>query len=365
MLNLCRNETSYSGWYLERKANVREADMKGAFYQGGKRFSVGESKPRAPGPGQVRLKIAYAGVCGTDYHIYLGHMDQRIKVPQVIGHEMSGEVAEIGEGVEGFKVGDKVVVRPLEPCHECPACQLGHYNTCHNINVFGVDSPGCFQASWTVPANTLHRLPDDIDMKQAALIEPLSVASHDIRIGRVTDGDNVVVFGAGPIGMLVALLAKTKGAHVIVSEVNKFRVNLARELGLDAVNPLEIDLPEYVAKQTNNAAADILFEVTGSEAGAEMMTRLVRTRGLIVIVGIFAEPVKVDLRQFFRRELRLSGARLYEPEDFEAAIPSVVAKTLPLDRLISDVRPLEQVQTTFEEIEKGANFMKVLLKCGD
>ena len=337
--------------------------MKGAFYEGNKRFSVGESKPQAPRAGQVKLKVAYCGICGTDYHIYLGHMDKRVKTPQVIGHEMAGEVAELGEGVTGFKVGDKVVVRPLEPCLKCPACQQKYYHICHNLNFMGIDSPGAFQSTWTVPAHTLHHVPDTIDMRHAAMIEPVAVAVHAVRLGQVTDKDYVVVQGAGTIGTLVALLLKIKKACVLVSEINKFRVNLARELGMEVVNPLEIDLPKYVEEQTGTAAADVVFEVTGHATGAEMMTKLVRTRGCIVIVGVHAEPVKVDLRQIFLREIRMLGIRVYEPEDFEAAISLVASKALPLDQLVSDIRPLEQVQATFEEIERGSNFMKVLLNC--
>jgi len=111
-------------------------------------------------------------------------MDHRIRIPQVIGHEMSGTVAEIGRGVTEFKIGDKVVVRPVVSCGRCPACKAGHYNVCYHINVLGVDTPGCFQGSWTVPAATLHRLPDDIDLKLAAVIEPAAVAAHAIRVGR-------------------------------------------------------------------------------------------------------------------------------------------------------------------------------------
>lgn len=339
--------------------------MKGAFYEGSKRFNVSESELQTLGLDQVRLRVAYAGVCGTDYHIYLGHMDQRIKIPQVIGHEMSGEVIEIGESVKGFKVGEKVVVRPLDPCRNCPACRLGHYNICLNLNFLGIDTPGAFQGVWTVPAHTLHHLPHTIDMRQAAMIEPVAVAAHDVRRGEVTDKDYVVVQGAGPIGMLVALLAKLKGAQVLLSEINRFRINLARELGMEVVNPMEADLPRYVEDQTGTAGADVVFEVTGSADAAEVMTKLVSTRGRIVIVGIFAEPVKVDLRQILWREMRVLGARNYESEDFEAAISLVASKSLPLDRLISEVRPLQQLQATFEEIERGANFIKVLLKCSD
>ena len=339
--------------------------MKGAFYEGNKRFSVNQVKPQPPGPGEVRLEVTYCGICGSDYHIYLGHMDKRVKTPQVIGHEMSGTVAEVGEGVKEFKAGNKVVVRPLAPCLKCPACQQEYYHICHNLNIMGIDTPGTFQSTWTVPTYTLHHLPDDIEMKQAAMIEPVAVASHDVRLSQVTNKDYVVVLGAGPIGMLIALLVKARGARVLVSEINKFRINLARELEMDVVNPLEIDLPRYVEEQTGTAGADVVFEVTGQAAGAEMMTKLARTRGRIVVVGVFAEPVKVDLLRILLRELRILGVRTYEPEDFETAISLVAAKELPINRLISEIRSLEQVQTTFEEIEKGANFLKVLLKCRD
>lgn len=339
--------------------------MKGAFYQGNKSFRVGDSPPRPPGTGEVRLNIAYGGICGTDVHIYLGHMDHRTRIPQVIGHEMSGTVAEVGKGVKDFRVGDKVVVRPWAACGRCPACKAGHYNVCHQVNVFGVDTPGCFQGSWTVPAETLHRLPNDIDLKLAALVEPAAVAAHAVRIGQIVKREHVVVIGAGPIGILVALESRLKGANVLISEINPFRIALAREFGLEVANPKETDLPAYVSDRTGTAGADVVFEVTGLAPGAEMMTRLARTRGRIVIVGIFAKPAPVDLGRVFLRELRVGGIRLHEPEDFETAIPLVASRAVPFEKLISDVRPLERIQDTFEEIERGANFTKVLLKCSD
>jgi len=339
--------------------------MKAAYYEGNKTFSVGESQPKAPGPGEVKLKVAYAGICGTDNHIYLGHMDKRLKLPQVIGHEMSGEIVELGEGVEGFGVGDKVVVRPLDPCRNCPACELGHYNICPHINFIGIDSPGAFQGWWTIPAHTLHHLPEAVDMRHAAMIEPIAVACHDVRYGEVTDKDYVVVQGAGPIGILNALVARARGARVLVLEINGFRIQLARELGFEAMNPLEANVPGYVEEQTRTAGADVVFEVTGSAAGAELMSQLVRTQGRIVVVAIFADPVPVNLRQILWREMRVRGARNYASEDFDTAIQMVASKALPLDRLISDVRTLDRTQGAFEEIERGANFMKVLLKCSD
>jgi len=340
--------------------------MKAAYYEGNKRFSVGESKIVPPGPGEVRMKVAYAGVCGTDLHIYLGHMDQRVKMPQVVGHEASCEIVDVGEGVTDFKVGDHVVLRPTDACGKCPTCERGDINVCPSINFIGITSPGAFQGSWTVPAHLLHKLPASINMVHAALIEPLAVACHDVRFGEVTDKDYCVVIGAGPIGVLEALVCREKGARVVMSEVNPARVKLVAEMGFEVVNPAETDLVKYVMDATGGDGADVVFEVTGSQAGAEMMTKLPRTHGRIVVVAIFSEPKMVDLRTILWREYTVVGARNYVKQDYEEAIRLVASGNLPLDKIVSDVRPIDRVQETFEEIASGsANFMKVLFSCSD
>lgn len=335
--------------------------MKAAYYAGNKTIELGESIPQTPGPDQVRIHVAYCGVCGTDLHIFQGHMDKRVSIPQVVGHEISGEIAEIGQHVTGWQVGDRVVVRPLDPCGTCPACQAGHAHICYHLKFLGIDTPGAFQGSWTVPAHTLHRLPDRIPLDIAALIEPLSVACHDVRRGEVRAGQHVAVIGGGPIGLLVALVARHAGARVLVSEINPFRVKLAQELGLEAVNPLETDLLSLVEERTNGAGVDVAFEVSGSAGGAAAMSQLVRTRGRIVVVAIFSKAPKVDLFRFFWRELELRGARVYEPEDFEQAIQLAADGALPLERLISAKSPLSDLQSAFEQIESSPNLMKVLI----
>ena len=335
--------------------------MKAAYYEGNQRIRVGECVPSAPGPREVRLHVAYCGVCGTDLHIFSGHMDPRIRMPQVIGHEMSGTIEEIGPEVEGWSVGDRVVVRPLEPCGHCPACLKGHSHICQNLNFIGIDSPGAFQSAWTVPAHTLHRLPDGLSLEQAALVEPLAVACHDVRMGEVTPGEQVVVIGGGPIGTVVSLVAREVGARVLVSEVNPFRVEFARDLGLDVVNPQETDLVKRVEERTDGAGADAVFEVSGTQAGASVMTDLVRTRGRIIVVAIFAEAPRLDLFRFFWRELRLCGVRVYEPRDFDRAIELAAGGRLPLDRLITATRSLHELQGVFAEMKAGAEIMKVLI----
>jgi len=335
--------------------------MKAAYYQGKRTVSLGESILHKPGEDEVRIHVAYCGVCGTDLHIFKGGMDKRVSIPQVIGHEMSGEIAEVGGKVRGWSVGDRVTVRPLHPCGTCPACRAGHAHICYNLKFLGIDTPGAFQGSWTVPAHTLHRLPPDLPFDRAALIEPVAVACHDVRLGEVKSGEEVVVIGGGPIGLLIGLVAASLKARVLVSEVNPFRLKLARDLGLEAVNPEDSDLADWVGKRTGGAGADVVFEVSGSAAGAATMTQLVRTRGRIVVVAIFGEAPKVDLFRFFWRELRMRGARVYEPEDFDRAIALSAGGALPLDRLISARKPLKDLQAVFEQIESSTDLMKVLI----
>lgn len=335
--------------------------MKAAYYAGNRKINIGDSRLIPPGSEEVRLKVAYCGICGTDLHIFKGGMDKRVSIPQVIGHEMAGEIVEVGQKVKGWSVGDRVVVRPLAPCGKCLACKSGFSHICYHLKFIGIDTPGAFQGSWTVPAYTLHKIPSHLPLDEAALIEPLAVACHDIRRGEVKPGEEIVVIGGGPIGLLVSLVAALEGAKTLVAEINPFRLNLARELGLEAVNPQETDLAALVNERTDGAGVDVVFEVSGSAQGATIMTQLVRARGRIVIVAIFGEATKVDLFRFFWRELHLCGARVYEPEDFEKAISLAASRKLPLPKLISERRPLSQLGQALEEIEANAKLMKVLI----
>ena len=338
--------------------------MRAAFYEGHESIRIGDCAPAPPGKGQVQIQVSHCGICGTDLHVFHGKMDHRVTFPQVIGHEMSGTITAAGEGVTGWAPGDRVTVRPLDPCGDCPACRAGHSHVCQKLKFIGIDAPGAMQSLWTVPAHTLHRLPDNLSLLQGALIEPIAVACHDVRLGGVQSGEFVVVLGGGPIGVLVACVARNEGARVVVSEVNPFRLKLAASLGLETVNPRETDLVKMVNAETGGAGADVVFEVSGSAAGAEMMTRLPRVRGRVVVVAVFSDPPKVDLFQFFWRELKLAGVRVYEPEDFEKAIAIAAAGRLPMDRLITNTVPLDGLESAFRQLESGGAVMKILVNCG-
>jgi 2-desacetyl-2-hydroxyethyl bacteriochlorophyllide A dehydrogenase len=337
--------------------------MNAAFYKGKKAFELGNNQVNSPMPEEVKIKVEYCGICGTDLHIFHGEMDQRVDIPQVIGHEMSGTVIELGENVKGFNIGERVVVRPLDWCGECPACKAGHQHICMNLKFMGIDSPGAFQEEWIVKSRTLHKCPENMDFKLGALIEPLAVACHDVRMGEMKAGDYAVIIGGGPIGLLIAMVAQAAGAKVLISEINSYRLDLAAKLGFETINPQECDIIEFVNSQTDGAGADIVFEVTASQAGANVMTELPRTRGRIVVVGIFSKAPEVNLLKFFWREIKLCGARVYEKQDFDHAIKLAASGKLPLESIISGIYNLNEIQNAFESFENNNKAMKVLIKC--
>lgn len=338
------------------------SNLLAAEYRGPGRFAVVPGGMRAPGPGEARLTVAQVGICGTDRHAFHGRMDARIRPPAIIGHEMSGTVAEIGAGVDVVRPGDRVVVRPLVACGECPACRRGHRHICQRLRFLGLDAPGAFQSSWTVPAHTLHRLPAGLSSRQAALIEPLAVACHDLRLGQVVGGESVAVVGGGPIGLLVALAARQLRADCLLIEPQAGRRAFAASLGLKTCAPDQA--VHTVEESTGGAGADVVFECSGAASGVRLMTDLARVRGRIVVVGIASEPPPVDLFRCFWRELTIQGARVYEPEDFAAAVGLAAGGGLPLDRLISAELPLAEIQDAFARLDAEADLVKVLVTCG-
>ncbi|WPR73137.1 alcohol dehydrogenase catalytic domain-containing protein [Flavobacterium sp. NG2] len=336
--------------------------MKATIYEGNKTFTVIEKEVAQPAAGEVRIKVAYVGVCGTDVHIYHGMMDKRVNIPETIGHEMSGVIDAVGEGVSGYAIGDKVVVRPLDD-RKAKASDKGFNHICEELKFIGIDSPGAMQQYWNVPAFTLHKLKETTDLKLAALIEPLSVATHDVRRSGLVKGETAVVLGGGPIGLLVAMAAKEVGAQVIISEVNPNRIAKAKELGFDAVSPIEVDLVEYVKSKTDNRRADVVFEVAGVQPALDIMCEVAGIRGRILMVAIHGEKKPVDLFKFFWKELSLIGARVYEKEDYEKAIQLITANELPFEQMITDVQPLTNIQQVFENIDKNPEGLKVLMDC--
>ena len=341
-----------------------QGQIDAAIYRGNRRFTV-ERRPAAPpSAGEVAVRTAYCGICGTDVHVYNGHMDGRVGRSRVIGHEMSGTVESVGSGVTDIAAGERIVVRPLDHCGACPACDDGHLHICHRLKFLGLDTDGAMQEIWNVPAHTVHKIPAELSLKHAALIEPAAVACHDVRLAALRPRETAVVIGGGPIGILVALVAREAGARVLVSEVNPHRLAIAGKLGFETVNPAADDIVRQVMAKTRNRGADAVFEVSGTQPGVDDMTAVAATRGRIVLVAIHAVKPAIDLFQFFWRELKLSGARVYEPEDYERAIAIVADEDFGADTIITDIHPLSAVQTAFESLASNPAAMKSLIRIG-
>lgn len=338
--------------------------MIAAQYLGDSKFGIAESVAVAPKADEVRIDIGYVGICGTDMHIYHGAMDKRVAENETTGHEASGIVREIGADVTGFEIGDRVVVRPLDYCGDCPACDAGHSHICHNLKFMGIDSVGAFQSSWTVKSRTLHKLPENVDLRQGALIEPLAVACHDISMARVKAGEHVVVLGGGPIGQLVAAVAKAEGAEVLVSEINPDRRKFTEEAGMKVVDPLSQDLVAYVNEWTGTKGADVVFEVSGVQPAIDVMTEVAAVRGRICVVAIHSNAPKVDLFKFFWRELEMVGARVYEAADFEKAIELVSSGKVNIDKFITSEFDLQKIDEAFHTLATNPVGMKTVIKCG-
>ncbi|AZQ39861.1 Zn-dependent alcohol dehydrogenase [Streptomyces cyaneochromogenes] len=336
-----------------------------ARYMSARTLDTAPVEPSPPGPGEVELAPAYVGICGTDLHIFHGDMDARVQTPAVLGHEMSGRVVSVGPGVAGWRPGDAVTVMPLRWDDTCPACRAGHQHVCQHLDFIGIDSPGAMQQRWTVPASTLIRLPESLALDRAALVEPTAVAVHDVGRAKVAEGEKVVVVGGGPVGILIALVARAAGAEVRVVELSAHRRLLAEELGLTAWDPAADDVPELVGEWTGEAGADVAFEVSGAAGGVDTAVDVLGVRGRLCLVAIHPRPREVNLHRFFWRELTLIGARLYDRGDFEKAVALVADGTIPAERLISKVVPLAQAPAAFEALEGGGNVMKILVDCTD
>jgi (R,R)-butanediol dehydrogenase / meso-butanediol dehydrogenase / diacetyl reductase len=339
------------------------SDVHTAAYLGDQTVEAVEAEPVAPGSGEVQIAVAFTGLCGTDLHIIHGNMDARVKRPLVFGHEMSGSIHTLGAGVTGWSVGDAVTVMPLIWDGTCPACLAGNEHICQNLIFVGIDSPGSLQQFWNVPANLLVRLPDGLALDHAALAEPVAVAVHDVRRSELIPGDKVVVIGGGPIGVLIATVARHEGADVVLIEPEAGRRRQIEELGFVVLDPTTINQSEWVENWSDGAGADVVFEVSGAAVAVRGATALAKVRGTLVIVAIHPTPREIDLQRVFWRELRILGTRVYQRTDFERAVQLLHDGVIPADQLISRIVPIDQIQPAVSDLEAG-RALKVLVDLG-
>ena len=325
--------------------------MLAARYLGPGQLEAQEIALPVPQDGEALVQVEACGFCGSDISIVAG-THPRAKAPLTLGHEICGRIVEIRSAGSGLQVGNRVAVYPLIVCGECHACTHGNAHVCRQLRLFGFDVDGGMAEYVALPVTALVKLPDAMPPKIGALIEPLAVAVHGVARARLQGVTVAVVLGAGPIGLMTAMVAKARGVpHVVISDVLPPRLALAASLGLHVV-PAGEELHRVVMELSQHNGADLLFECTGAPAAARDMTVLVRSRGTIVALGVFKKPVEVDMQAVNFKEIEILGSRVYERRDFESAIE--LAMQLPLESIVTHAFSLQDVATAFEQFRSGA-----------
>lgn len=334
--------------------------------------------PPAPPAGWVKIKVAWCGICGSDMHEFLdGPVFIPVAAPHpltglqgdcILGHEFSGAIAEIGAGVSGFTVGERVTADACQHCGECYCCKHGMYNICEKLAFTGLMNNGAFADYVNVPAELVYKLPASVSMQAAAVIEPLAVGMHAVKKAGQLVGDTVVVLGAGPIGLCAIMCARAAGAsRVICVGTRAARKAKAAEVGADVViDPRETDAVAEVRKLTNGIGGDVCIECVGQKDTPKLALDLVRNGGRVVMTGVFPEASSLNFLEVVATEKTIIGALGYAGE-FADVIAMLSDGRLKAEPLISREIPLADiVRGGFEELERNkAQNVKILVHPGE
>ncbi|MDH4135379.1 MAG: alcohol dehydrogenase catalytic domain-containing protein [Anaerolineae bacterium] len=306
----------------------------------------------SPEPGRVRVAVRVCGICGTDVHAFQGH-HPFINAPVVPGHEFSGEIDALGQGVEGLAIGQKVTVEPSLVCGECEACRSGRYNICENLRVLGCQADGAMAEMISVPAEKIVRLPKDMSYEQGALIEPTAVAVHALRRADLSRVERLLVIGSGPMGLQTLQVAHAWGIPIIVAtDIVDGKLAKASELGATyAINVSQVTLADFFVEEFGKPnPMDLVMECVGTEAALSQAIESVKEGGQIVIVGVPPTDPKIRLSWVQDRELELLGTLMYTRSGFEEARDLIATGKVQTEPLITARYPLERVGEAMNEL---------------
>lgn len=348
--------------------------MKAARWYKAKDIRVEQIEEPKVTSGRVKIKVAWAGICGSDLHEYLAgpifvpvtepHPVSGEKAPVVMGHEFSGIVEEVGEGVNKVKVGDRVVVEPILACGKCPACLKGKYNLCDTLGFHGLAGGGGGFAEYTVvDERWVHKMPEGLSLEQGALVEPAAVALHSVRLSKLKAGDTAVVFGVGPIGLLVIEALKVAGASEIIAvELSNERGEKALELGASHwINPAEEDTVARIQELTNGGA-DVAYEVTGVPAVLEQAINSTNFEGETVIVSIWEKEAAIQPNNIVLKERNVKGIIAYR-DIFPAVMHLMTKGYFRAEDLVTKRITIDEVVTEgFETLVNEKNQIKILVE---
>lgn len=328
-------------------------------------MEIREAAVPKPAAGEVLIRVKACGICGSDLHIYNWDTQVAMKPPVITGHEFSGEIAELGPGVEGWKPGEAVTCEPtFSVCGECLHCRSGFYNLCHQRRVIGFWKDGAFAQFVTAPAARLHRLPAGISYEEGAMSEPLACCVHGVlELTRPEPGDLVVLSGPGAIGLLALQTAKVAGATVLVAgtDADSSRLQAAAGLGADrVVNVQQENLRDVVADLTGGLGADVVLECSGAETAAALGIELVRRRGKYTQIGMFGRPITLDFEKIAYKEIQVTGSFAQKWSAWKKALRLVGEGRVRLKPLVSDVFPLRSWEAAFAKMNRREG-LKILL----
>ena len=335
--------------------------MKAAWLKNWKDVVISDRPVPELGHGEALIKVHYAGICGSDIHVFNGHHSTAIK-PVIMGHEFSGEVVKLN-GESHINIGDRVVVQPYTSCGICDACVRGSDNVCTSLKIFGIHTDGCFCEYIKVPLKKVYKIPDSISYRLATMTEPLAVAVHDVKRSGLSIGQTALIIGGGPIGLLIAMAAKRSGAaKIIISEINEYRLKVAVGMGFDVLNPLKDDVLGECMKITGGRGFDVVFEATGTPQGALLMTSAVKTCGNVIVIGVPKSKPEVDTGAILSRELNVLGVRVHAQQNFAYAVDILESMKDELSSLITHDFSLDDIKEAIDFSINDQEHIKVVLK---
>jgi threonine dehydrogenase-like Zn-dependent dehydrogenase len=337
--------------------------LKAAIYDGAYDIKIKNVPEPVVEEMEVLIKPKYVGICGTD----LSAWEYGLYGPDtILGHEFAGEIVDIGSNVSGWKVGDRVVPNSLLPCKTCSFCKMNRFALCEDMQMVGISMNGGLAELVTLPQDLLHKLPDSISYEEATFIEPLSVVMKGFKRVDYNPDMSILILGAGPIGLLSLLLAKSIGCNEIyVSEIKNSRLDLAKQLGAtDVINPKRESLSLRLEALTDGKGPELVIETTGAANPTSEAFTLVRRGGSILVLGICEEPVEADFMRGVLNELKVVFSYLGY-EEFPEAIELISSGGIDVNPLISKIIPLEKiVEDGFEDLTKeDSSNIKVLVQC--
>ncbi len=331
--------------------------MKALMYLGPKHMELLDLPDEAPKKGEVRIAMRATGICGSDTHGYLGTTGRRI-APMIQGHESSGEIVALGEGVTRFKVGDRVVLFPVKYCGHCEYCAQHLENICPNRTFLGVMSENGTLADYiNLEERLVLPMPENMTYVQGALVEPFAVAYRAVTQALPLEGKTVMVIGSGPIGLLISMIARHfKAAKVVVSDVVAPRLELALKLGADyVVNGAKGDIGEQMKAQTGRDKVDVTIEAVGITPTAQQSINYLKNKGTAVWVGNADQMITVNMQEIVVRELTIKGNYIYNVQDFKDAMNLIVSSGIDLSPLVTGTIPLSEANDMFKYLTSGPN----------